>query len=42
MVNQQQFDTVTQVDLSKLAPGIYFAILVDKQGKRFYASFVKP
>jgi large repetitive protein len=41
MVNQQQFDTVTQVDLSKLASGIYFAILADKQGKRFYASFVK-
>ena len=41
VVNQQQFDTITQVNLSKLTPGIYFTILVDKQGKRYYASFVK-
>jgi large repetitive protein len=41
MVTQQQFDAVTQVDLSKLTPGIYFTILVDKQGQRYYASFVK-
>jgi hypothetical protein len=41
MVNQQQFDAVTQVDLSKLTPGIYFTILVDQQGQRYYASFVK-